>query len=525
MRHIITAFMMSSILCLSAASAPTPAHPKSAANPSVQEAAPGPAAMKASVPMEIPPYVEKEPSPTRGIYAVWYKSPDLLSLPFVKGGQIMVQWADVERQEGQYDFSAIEKGLKAFHDAGRCATVQINGNRKPAWLFQKVPYHPEKLNVQVNDPQGTLMYWHPTFVKAYTEMLAAYAAFLKQTPSHDAVLGVRMNFNALGTEWRMPQRDKRALSQWIVPPGVEPGPEFQESFYTDYTQQVIVAHARSFPPEIKVFCRNGGDDTDKYASNLETGAFGLFHTGSTSNATGNLSTYLAFMKWCRSGKAPGYAESLADSWGHRPLRSEKYKFSPCQENYWRILLDMNVGISFIAVYGNDLEHGNEPEFKDAFEFGARYAGCHASPRQTPGVWIAFREGDNWTGDYTMLMKRLPDETIGKELVGDKDQRFGGWARQLPAGKTIQVAMDPVFAQSVEGKKTIIKVTYFPESDGTLTVTTSDTKQSLPYAATHKWETKAIAIPRSSYKDLGGGAQIQLGTDKDMCFHMAEVARD
>ena len=72
--------------------------------------------------------------------------------------------------------------MKKLHDQHRMFTVQVNGNDKPAWLFDHVPCLPESLSTQVHDARGTLIYWYPVFERAYLHFLTAYAAFLKPTP-------------------------------------------------------------------------------------------------------------------------------------------------------------------------------------------------------------------------------------------------------------------------------------------------------------------------------------------------------
>jgi hypothetical protein len=139
------------------------------------------------------------PDPNRGLYAIWANNPELAELPFIQGGQVISQWKAVEPAEGRYDFTAIDQQFEALHKRGSVATIQINGNEHPAFLFKKVTYTAKKLSVQVRDEQGTLAYWHPAYIKAYLAMLHAYAVHLKQARYRAAVLGVRLNFNALGT--------------------------------------------------------------------------------------------------------------------------------------------------------------------------------------------------------------------------------------------------------------------------------------------------------------------------------------
>jgi len=124
-----------------------------------------------------------EPHPLRGVYAIWYTNmEEVLDLPFLKGGQVMEQWATIEPEEGKYDFSAVDKKLDELATRGFSTTIQINGNNKPEWLFKKVPYYPVKFHAQVSDKHGTIMYWHPEFVKSYFNFVDAFAEYVKKSP-------------------------------------------------------------------------------------------------------------------------------------------------------------------------------------------------------------------------------------------------------------------------------------------------------------------------------------------------------
>ena len=118
------------------------------------------------------------PPAHRGLYAVWYeRHPEVLELPYITGAQVVAQWGDLETAEGRYDFGPLEAQMKLLHDQHKTFTVQVNGNRKPAWLFDRVPALPEPLSVQVRDPNGALMYWHPVFERAYVNLLRAMLHF------------------------------------------------------------------------------------------------------------------------------------------------------------------------------------------------------------------------------------------------------------------------------------------------------------------------------------------------------------
>ena len=82
-------------------------------------------------------------------------------MPFLVGGQAVVQWKEVEPEEGRYDFRRLRAELEELNRLGRVTTVQLNANHHPEFLFHKVPYHPEALTVE-QDRNGTLEYWHPS---------------------------------------------------------------------------------------------------------------------------------------------------------------------------------------------------------------------------------------------------------------------------------------------------------------------------------------------------------------------------
>ena len=99
---------------------------------------------------------------------------------YVRVTQASLQWADVEPQQGVYDFSGLDLSLKQIQEKGRFAIIKLNGNDKPDWLFDQVPYHPDtSWDKSVEDTLGILMYWHPNFVASYTNLLIAYGNYLQ----------------------------------------------------------------------------------------------------------------------------------------------------------------------------------------------------------------------------------------------------------------------------------------------------------------------------------------------------------
>lgn len=457
---------------------------------------------------------EAVPDPNRGLYAIWTRTGAADSLNFLKGGQVRVQWAQVEPGPGHYDFSSMHLQLEKIAKLGRVTTVQVNANQLPAWLFTKTPYSKGQIG-QEQDRHGTIQYWHPVYEKAYTDMLAVFAREVKSSRYRSLVAGVRLSYNAIGTEWMFVPPEARDPHLWITPPGVEPSPAWTEEISAAYRRKVIEAYVGNFGPDIRVFLRAGFpkyDEPDqeslKFAGRGE-GKLGFFNTASNSEPK---LPYLAkryrtvYRPYCRSGKMVCYAESIQFPGGNHE-----------QWNYWRILSDLDLGFSMIGIYETDLAHSANPEFREAYDFGARYAGYHASPSASPGAWVALREGGSlFPGDYTFLMRRLPGADMKPERnIGPADQRFGAWAMTLAKGAEVKFEIDPAFARSL--KKATVRVTYLDGGTGSFTLRTAGQEFQGKLAGTGRW----IA---AQFDASQPPAELAITADTDLTLHMVEVAR-
>ena len=129
---------------------------------------------------------EVVPDANRGLYAIWTKPEISDHLPFLKGGQVVLQWEQVQPAADRYDFSILRQQLETIAKLGRVTTVQLNANRQPAFLYDKVPSTKKTLTKE-QDKRGTLQYWHPAYVEAYTDLIAAFAREVKSSPYHDHV--------------------------------------------------------------------------------------------------------------------------------------------------------------------------------------------------------------------------------------------------------------------------------------------------------------------------------------------------
>jgi len=483
-----------------------------------------------------------------GLYGIWFGThkAEVLASPYISGGQVVLQWRDIEPQQGKYDFSALDKQLAAYGQRGQKTTVQVNGSRKPDYLFDKVPYNPRKLHPrQVQDPKGTLMYWHPTYLAAYRSFLTAYASHLATTPHRSAVLAVRMNFNRIGTEISMISAKvsdaDRQLSSWVVPPGVAAGTvkPWTKALEQDYEQQVLRRYKR-FP--VRVLVRFGVDDS-LIQTELKAGKMGYFHTGTGMEPNQfykDPGRYQPFLKWCKPGttfcfleEAEYYPKGM--TLGQTPT---PFGFSEAQYLYWRKLSDMHVGVSYIGsrprAYVLTKPGSGQLLHRETLAFATRYVGHHADPLGTPGAWIALRgAGGNFHDDYYIHIKKVGTAKVSDvSKVGPKASPYGAWAQTIGAGGYVRLQLDRSFAASLQGQVRV-KVRYLDSGNATWRLVydaaSNATKRALEVTntASGKWKVATATLGDHAFDRRGPGgsdlALVQLG-GAPLTVHMVEVER-
>ncbi len=495
------------------------------------------------------PSPDVEPDSNRGVYAIWTKDRDeLLDLPFLKGGQAAEFWGNLESDEGIYDFSSLDQKLNELAKRNLATTIQVNGNTKPTWLFKKCPYMPKQFGAQVQDTSGTLAYWHPVHQKAYLDFLKAFAEHIRNSPHRQRIIGVRMNFNARGTEGIGIPASMQVRDQWIVPKGVEWVPYSAKSD-GEYESKIVDAFIKDFDGVTKVLVRGtvSGGFRERYREQIDSGKLGWFYTGMTAKPPANPA--VNFFLDCRSGKTVGYGEPYADSWGYHGNGKPRHDIPAAMVQYWRVLTDLHLGLSFIAVYGDDLgvaldgqhpKKGDQSQLKEpineTLRFAAKYAGYHASPRVSPGAWIAFRQlranddrqklWDAMCNDCTFLMKRLPGKTIAnKQTIGSPVERYGMSSRVLPAGESMQLMLDPLFAESIDGKSATLKIIYFDQNEGQLTVECSGEKHTVILGNSGQWKSASFAIPKAEFSKSVQAHILLTAPEKNVTLHMVEVTRE
>lgn len=516
--------------------------------------------------------VDRLQTEARGIHLLWSEGrPDqdeILRLPFIHGGQVVLQWSEIEPAPGVFEFKALDRKIAFFARQGMWATIQINGNHKPAWLFARVPHIAERLHQQVQDDRGTLMFWHQEFQAAHLEMLRNLAAHLRTSPDRSHLLGIRMNFNAVGTEQTAMPEKYRNPEAWIRPPGVSirDVPKYSAAVVEDYETKVVNAYVQNFSDWMLVLVRNlvSGDLLESLRPKFESGQLALFHTSSEvePRTSATQRRYGLFFDYARTGKTVAYAEPWASAWGEHGGKTDVRWCSACQWNYWTLLFNLHCGVSFIGEYYINLHFaltGDHPrqmkntphpreqaeEFMAAYKWADAYAGRHNRPEESPGAWVAFRHNteikakntigpkdgwslDRFSGDYNFLAERLAgDGSIGIGPIGPVEQRYGAFARQFPAGSVARIRISEQFVESLGDSQASIRVIFFDDrARAAADVRIGETRVGrLDFHGSRRWEGAEFTIPSGVLAAAPENFQVSVPAgDVPLILHLIEVRR-
>jgi hypothetical protein len=396
-----------------------------------------------------------------GIYQVWGDRHDVATRSYVHGGQIVLEWKSVETARGHFDWSSLRAQLNAFHAMHKAATVQINSTTtKPLWLW--------KIIARCGRTQGQDIpqYWDPLYLTVQRELLASLSKALKGYPHRGTIALVRANPNAIGTELTAVPAGAVCTAAGN---GHKVSTPWSKTLQKDYYRGIMGAYRSALSPAIHVALR-ADVFTIANAPLSWLGRRDAWIMGTASdidpNPTRDALDVLA-TRLDNAGRTNGYWEPISDV-GKRNLVSW---------NYWRILLELHKGVSYIAVYGNEIRQGSNPQFRAAFQFANRYAGSQHHPRTAPGAFIALRQGTGrMAGDLRRFMTQVSpgttsialDSRNGAAMIGPATQRFGRFARKIVGGTTrheMFFRLNRSFKRGVEGRRVRLQVLYLDRGRG------------------------------------------------------------
>jgi hypothetical protein len=225
---------------------------------------------------------------------------------------------------------------------GKTATVQVNSTHgKPGWIWDVVA------RCGSVNGQAVPQYWNPAYLTLQSELVNSLAAAIRAYPHPETVALVRASSNAIGTELTMLPR----VSCTAAAPAV--------------TVAAVVADRRPHllpkrdgPVRLRHDARHPrgaarrGVRSRTGAAQL-AGPDGAWIMGTASDIDYNPSrdAFDVFAhRWDRAGRTVSYWEPI----------SYQGKHNVVSWNYWRILLELYKGVSYIAVYGEQIRHGGNP---------------------------------------------------------------------------------------------------------------------------------------------------------------------
>jgi hypothetical protein len=436
----------------------------------------------------------------------------LLTNPQVMGGQIVLEWSQIEPSMGVFCWDnprtsatvgcgtkkadaarGLDAQLAYYKQIGKEATVQVNSSQKPAWMYAKGS-GVEKCGM-FRVPQGTgsvsydvPMYWNANgtlnqkYFTMMSTMLTSFAKAISASPSVSVVSGVRASPNLVGTEFRAAAGGNikyskpkcSAQSAWKATIGAAAYADVMQLNYTVLEQAGIRPILRE-----GAFTNLGASNLDptKYLEAMP-GTIQPWYFATSSNPDVMTEAKDPFdYAWARTGLAIAYDEVV---WSSNVFNN------PVSWNYWNVLMNLDRGTSYIAEFGTDVATSQKnPEYAAAFDFGNTYAGYNtpSGASVSPGAWIAFapNPGEIATaptrsltnGDLSMFMSEdATDGSVerdslgtvtghcaydatnnvcaGVNMIGSPLQRFGRWAREtnLPDSPSLLVNLDDTFKASL-----------------------------------------------------------------------------
>jgi hypothetical protein len=430
--------------------------------------------------------------------------PDSLCGP-LQNIQLAFSWNELEEDEGEYDFQRLDTLLGKIHNKGWKAFIRITTDRYPDYIFEMVPclkdFSLTGKKARAAE-SGMPMFWHNAYRDRYARLLYNTGLHLRNSVFGGSVLGIIPDIGALVTdEMASFAAIASDSTRWTLPEGMDPGEVtwWTEDTWSDYMDWIHEMHRRAGSGAMWLYLEHAAPlpDTDK-----EKKMAGIFRNQ------------------CRSGEAFGYTHAVSPAPGSTLNHSEPSGSSVTDPRitYWTILYNLHCGASFLSL---PRKVALDPVFREDLAFFRKYAGFISHPDTTPGIWIAFREGEHPEGDFTFLMER--NRILESEaLTGAGSGKYGLWARKVNAGSTFRLKMDADFLESLHPKiKIAIRVWYLDEDRSVFRIHAFGGIHPIQKTGTGEWK-KAEIIRRPLIKNQ---LLDVVAMDGPLTLHMVEVSRE
>lgn len=461
------------------------------------------------------------------------------------------------------------------------------GDRKPT-SWQKHYWYAN--NAQANDaprredPDWIGAWWTQDgldVMKGCFDLLTYTFFNLMTAAQRSRTIGLRFNYNAISNEGDSPgptlnDSDHPAWTRGSLASTTRP-PDYTSSTkngilnsLVNYVLDQALPEGDNGDPAFTVFIRPGVTDdtfaaTDTRLNNLwannkagfiitsyEHQPRSAFHEGQMED----------LMFHCK--KAGGNERGFMEGFGERTDDSDiEANFSMLQFQYWMFLCGLHTGCTFIGcrtVFADNwnLAAGSlRDEWRASMNFVTKYAGYQQHPSKSPGAWLALREGNRLTGNYTFLATQIitgagnrgterwagtqgavhnfpsghyvgPGSNIGYGVDGTdagQGQRQSAWAFRFTSGQRLKVRFDTTFLNANVGKTVRLNVHYLGIQTGTFTVALFGATLGSPQSVTNtdSWHIRSNEVSDMSISEDADTAHAVIHvTSGTVDFHMVEL---
>ncbi len=402
---------------------------------------------------------------------------------WLHAGQIVYNWNTAEPTQGSFpdwtgSSSNLNNELKSYYDAGKTTTIQVNGDSLPSWLVNSGSGGTTPGNGLVPNcgyfgltyTATTVLipaYWstsasdglNSTYESVMQAMLTSLANAINASPYKSAVLGVRTAFDLVGTEhYSLGEKNMNlttpvqnsACNGWASTIGDKAAAKVMYMNYEAFEPLGIHPLLRT-----EVIGTSGPgqyfDQDGNFTSPtdfLSPSKAWIFQTDADPDKGGN--TNPIWVQYIKTGDTIGYAEQLLAAGGQNGV----VVHDALSWEWWRELMDLSRGTSYIATYYADLTNSSIANnfFNQTFfqNFADSYSGTNNTKAEanSPGAWIAFAPSSSpFGGNLSLFMNESSssstqgyDSNLGANVLG-ANQPFGRYATQINPGGSLTLTLD------------------------------------------------------------------------------------
>jgi Big-like domain-containing protein len=486
-----------------------------------------------------------------GLVLIWgggsKEQTDITNDCWLHDGQIVFNWSTVEgsncanQPESCFnwtdtDGNNLSSELQFYHSQGKQATIQLNSDSMPSWLVSAASSgHPGGTGEVAScgtyglkySPGNPLVpaYWNPssnsatnalnsTYATALQNALTSLANAINGSADKSSVLSIRTAFDLIGTEHFSESESEVTLyspqASGNAPTGCggytntlanEAAAEVQDMYYNTFLNIGIHPMMR---PEVISSSGPGQYFNSTFFPGGETSYLSpskawVFQTSADPDNGGNTNTI--WVNYVKTGITIAYAEQLLAAGG----QNGNTVYDALSWEWWRELMDLSRGTSYIATYDDDVESDPGASFfgQSFFQnFANSYAGHNSATTESssPGAWIAFAGPSSpFGGDLGLFMTEtahtgnlnyydISDSGNNNKPLGT-GQPYGRYATEIQPGGSITVSLDSHFPRTGAAD---LEVWYYDSGSGQWSISGGSVNQSVTKANSSTWKTATFS---------------------------------